>query len=174
MSAIFSADRRYRYQLDRAVGFFNVGPIVGIMGHNPSTAGEDVDDRTSQRAIGFAKSMRARSLVMINPWAGIATKPTDLWAMNDPVGPENDWHIDQVVREIRATKGVLILAWGKVNPPARLRRAVEQRLYDVRHMVAGVSCVVLGLNRDLSPKHPLYLPKTTTPIKWDVENWSAA
>ena len=50
--ATFSADRRYRYRLWR---HWSCGPVLLVIGLNPSTADETRNDATIRRCIGYAK-----------------------------------------------------------------------------------------------------------------------
>ncbi|MEQ1941486.1 DUF1643 domain-containing protein [Mesorhizobium sp. VNQ89] len=165
MSAIFSECRRYRYRLDRTIGS---GPPVAFLLHNPSTAGEVADDATSRRGIGFAQALGFGRLIFINPWAMIATKPRDLWAADDPVGPSNDDHIANVACEIAREHGVIVGAWGRIAPPSPKRAAAKQRIDHVLEIVLrnGSAVYALGINMDGSPKHPLYLPANATLCRW--------
>lgn len=164
MSAIFSPCGRWRYRLDRR--FLFPGPTVGFMLHNPSTAGAATDDRTSGRGISFAGSWGAGCLIYLNPWAGVATKPADLWRMDDPVGPDNDHHTAAALEEIRATGGFVVAAWGAVSPPAHARLAARRRLADIVAMLRGHDLRALAVNQDGSPKHPLYVRATAHPTPW--------
>ena len=161
-------------RLNRDIGMLS-RRVVAFCLHNPSTAAADVDDPTSRRGIGFARAWDAGRLVFVNPWAGIATKPKDLWAMSDPVGPGNDEHILAVAREVAATDGVFVLAWGAVGPPAAKRAVAISRLRQVEAMIRSECAVVcaLGVNADGSPKHPLYVRADALPLSWP-ESWRAA
>lgn len=166
MSAIFSDCGRYRYRLDREIG--GTQPSVAFLLHNPSVAGHIKNDPTAVRGIGFARRWSARRLIFINPWAGIATKKESLWRMSDPVGPLNDWHIQNVASEIANEGGFIVFAWGAVSPPAFARASAFDRLLCVESMciLAGCDVRVLGTNSDGSPKHPLYLPADLPPVAW--------
>src|SRR4051794_39602192 len=102
--------------LERELG--GLGPIVGFLLQNPSVAGHTTDDPTSRRGIGFARAWSGSRLVYINAWAGIATKPKNLWIIHDPIGPENDAHIAEVARLIDASQGFIVMAFGRVAAPA--------------------------------------------------------
>jgi hypothetical protein len=164
-SAVFSDCGRYRYRLDRVIG---EGPPVAFVLHNPSTAGVEIDDRTSRRGIGYAKTLGFGRLIFVNPWAYIATKPADLWAAQDPIGPLNDAHIQGVLAEVLSDGGRIVAAWGRINPPARWRPAATARIADVVRMVrrGGSELFALGVNQDGSPGHPLYLRKDATLTVW--------
>ncbi len=171
MTAIISACGRYRYRLDRDMGFLDGEPIVGWMLHNPSTADASLDDPTSRRGIAFTRREGGRRMVFLNPWAGRATSPADLWRMPDPIGPTNDEHIREALSAIQASGGIVIAAWGRVNPPAIVRTSARRRLDAVREMIraAGVPLFCLGVNADGSPKHPLYVRGDAPLIPWPAE-----
>jgi hypothetical protein len=167
MSAIFSDCGVYRYRLDRILGD---GPPLGFILHNPSTAGATSDDATSRRGIGFARSLGFGQLIFINPWARVATKPRDLWNVDDPVGPDNDAHIRGVVAEISSRGGMIIAAWGRVNPPAAKRADAKSRIVSLVQMIrnTGGQLHALGVNGDRSPKHPLYVRADAKPLPWEM------
>lgn len=54
-SAILSADRKYRYVLNRI--WDETKSTVVFIGLNPSTADEETDDQTIRKCIGYAKKM---------------------------------------------------------------------------------------------------------------------
>jgi hypothetical protein len=166
MSAVFSDCGTWRYTLERQ--FLFDGPTIAFMLHNPSTAGADNEDPTSRRGIGYWRSWSAGKGVFVNPWAGVATKPADLWKMPDPIGPMNDFHIAKVAREVAETDGFFVLAWGAVSPPRHLKYAVTARLKAVEQLIRDHGCRVcaLGVTKDGAPRHPLYLRADTLPLEW--------
>ena len=169
MSAVLSPCRRYRYRLDRVVDLFGT-IVVGFCLHNPSTADEVADDKTLRRCIGFARALGAARLIVVNPWAGRATDPADLWRLDDPVGPDNDAHIADAADEIAASNGFIIAGWGRIQPPKALAAMAAERLLAVEELIGGAMCPIkaLGVNNDRSPKHPLYLPSHERPTAWTV------
>lgn len=144
------------------------GPTIAFGLHNPSTAGEQVEDPTSRRGIGFARAWGGGKLVFVNPWAGCSTKPENLWKMTDPIGPMNDFHIAAVAREVAETGGFFVFAWGAVSPPRQLRYAVTERLHAFEKLVRGHGCDVraLGVTKAGQPRHPLYLRADAKPEPW--------
>src|SRR4051794_587126 len=126
MSAIFSPGPRplWRYRLDRLV-CDNYSRVCCSILTNPSRAGADEDDPTSTRMINFAFSWKCGHLIMVNPWAGIATSQKDLWRMDDPVGPENDGYILRAVDEAVRNDGVILVGWGAISPPVARRDAAR-------------------------------------------------
>lgn len=166
MSAVISSCGLYRYRLDRELDMLG-GKPVGFCLHNPSTADAERDDPTSRRGVGFAKAWGCSRMVFVNAWAARATRPRDLWAISDPVGPDNDMFIAEVATEVSAAGGFMVAAWGVVHRPfavARLRR-VEGVIRDTGCMVCA-----LGVNLDGSPKHPLYVRANSMPLAWP-DSW---
>ncbi|WP_204950675.1 DUF1643 domain-containing protein [Methylopila capsulata] len=166
MGAVFSQCGRYRYRLDRHIG--GGGPPVTFILHNPSTADAVADDPTLRRAMGFARKWGCDRLVLVNPWARVATKPNELWITSDPVGPENDAYIDQAIGEMIQQGGFLVCAWGVIRPPKPVWPVAVKRVLSIRERLRACSADVraLGLNNDGSPKHPLYLRADATPATW--------
>lgn len=166
MSAVISSCGKYRYRLDRA--FNTPGPTIAFMLHNPSTADAENEDPTSRRGIGFAKKFGAGRMVFVNPFAGRATKPADLWTMEDPIGPENAKHLLAVASEIYHSGGFFIFAWGAVNPPKHLKAAVGTHLEVVEDLIRGVGCEIQCLGRTMAgqPRHPLYLSNDAILLPW--------
>src|ERR1051325_9294736 len=109
-AAYFSPDRLYRYWLiriwDRAL------PIMSVIGINPSTADEQVDDPTVRKAIGFAKRLGYGGLLMLNVGGYRSTDPKNWRIQKDPIGTENtSIHLLKYVKQFNAEK--VIAAWGK-------------------------------------------------------------
>jgi hypothetical protein len=150
-SCQFSPDRRYRYTLWREWDMLNTSYLM-VIGLNPSTADETRNDPTIVRCIGFAKLWGFGALCMTNLFAFRATKPIDMLAIPDPIGPENDkW-----LRQSAIAAGMIIAAWGT-------KGAHMERADHVQTMIwCGLKC--LRKNADGSPEHPLYVPASTQPI----------
>lgn len=166
MSAIISDCGRWRYRLDRE--FLRSGPTIAFCLHNPSTADADNDDPTLRRGIGYARAWDAGRLVYVNPWAGRATKPDELWKMPDPIGPMNDFYIAQVALEVIESGGFFVFAWGAVTPPRHLKYAASSRLHAVDKLIRGHGCDVraLGLTKAGQPRHPLFMRADAKPEPW--------
>jgi hypothetical protein len=150
--AIFSPDRKYRYTLRRM--WEKTLPQVMFIGLNPSTADEVEDDPTIRRCLGFAKAWGFGSLVMTNLFAIRGTDPKILKEVEDPIGCDNN---DRYLLQMAKESQLIIGAWGS-NGTLLNRGNVVKRLIPGMRM--------LGLTKNGQPKHPLYLPKTLTPIEW--------
>lgn len=83
--AHFSRCRRYRYALWRQ--WQAAGPMLMLIGLNPSTADAERNDPTIRRCIGFAHDWGFGGVWVLNLFAWRATLPADLKAAADPVGP---------------------------------------------------------------------------------------
>ena len=148
LSAELSACRTYRYSLWRT--WDGSLPYALFIGLNPSTADETTDDNTSRRCIRFASDWGYGGLCMANLFAFRATKPKDMKAAADPIGPENDrW-----LKQLAGNAGIVIAAWG--NSGAFLGRSLV-----VRQTIPNLHC--LALNKSGEPVHPLYQPVTAKP-----------
>ncbi len=153
MDAELSDDWRYRYWLSRRLSMGE--RAVLFVGLNPSTADAHQDDPTIRRAVGFARQWGFDWLYMGNLNAWRATNPKllpkdDLTA----VGPFNQDTLHWLTHKAE----LVVAAWGQTklnNYAATLGR----RILALPH----TRC--FGFNKNGSPMHPLYLPKTTPLIE---------
>jgi hypothetical protein len=137
--ALISRDKKYRYQLSRI--WDEDKPKVLFIMLNPSTADETVDDKTIRRVMGFAESWGYGGVFVGNLYAFRSTDPDALRHTDDPVGPDNIQHVQNL---IGLTERV-IYAWGnKKKEPEWLRDLVDTP-YCIDISTKGI------------PKHPLYL-----------------
>ena len=148
-SAILSADRKYRYVLTRI--WDETKPTVVFIGLNPSTADEEVDDKTIRKCIGYAKRWGYGKLIMVNLFAFRSTDSSMLKRVEDPVGPDNDSYIQKCVSE----SNLVIACWG--NHGKLLNR-------DKVLMDSLPNLVCLKRNKNGTPHHPLDLSKDLTPM----------
>ena len=123
------------------------------MGLNPSTADETQDDPTIRRCQGFARDWGYGGLVMANLFAFRATDPAVMKQAADPVGPDNDEHLLQLA----STCPLVVAAWGTHGQHLG-------RDHQVRELTPNLHC--LRLTKEGYPGHPLYLPKSLTPVRW--------
>jgi len=153
MSASFSPCRNYRYELWRRWGAEPASDYVAFIGLNPSTADEANDDRTVSRCINFAKAWGFQAMVMLNLYAYRATDPEEMKVQSDPMGPLN---LDTVVRVSRQAK-LRIAAWG-----TNAKELHAESLCDA----IGLPIHCLRKTKRGFPGHPLYIPASTTPIRF--------
>ncbi|QNB08394.1 DUF1643 domain-containing protein [Herbaspirillum frisingense] len=158
MSAIISECGRYRYRLERDEGdvLATRGPALFIM-LNPSTADAAEDDPTIRRCRSFARSWGCRGIVVANLYALRATDPRQLWLHSDPVGPENDLHLQRVAIE----HDLVVCAWGVNARPDRV--ATVREIFGAH----GTRLMCLGVTeRGGVPRHPLYVPSAQPLVEW--------
>jgi hypothetical protein len=138
-------------------------------GLNPSTAGVERNDPTITREVGFTQRLGLRRMVKLNLFTGRATKPGNLWRLDDPVGPDADDALERALSLLRsearsAAAGEapdrFICAWGATpqGPPwfrtlhaLRVERTLEQA------RAHGVKLWCLGTTASGGPRHPLYV-----------------
>lgn len=154
-AATFSPCRTYRYTLSRT--WDPARPVWVFAMLNPSTADEFMNDPTVARCQKRAMRGGAGGVVVVNIFAYRSTDPSALYGLDDPVGPGND---DAILDKCRSA-GMVICAWGKHG-------ALHDRGAGVKAMLeaAGVTPHVLALNKDGSPKHPLYVGNDVQPFLW--------
>ena len=138
----------YRYTLSREIpALGNEGTVLFVM-LNPSTADERQDDPTIRRCIDFAARWGFARLEVVNLYALRSTDPRGLFAVDDPVGPNNDSQIERAVRN----SPEVIVAWG-ANPHPGGAERVRTVLDLIDHYAGGARC--LGQTARLHPRHPL-------------------
>lgn len=148
-TAVWGGEKsEYRYSLKRE-WFGGKGKMVFIM-LNPSTADEKVDDPTVRRCMNRAMSDGYGCCEIVNLFAIRGTDPKVLKQVDDPVGPENDKHIERAVKSAKA----VVIAWG--NHGQFLDRNCRVLEILSEHMAF---CYCYGLTGAGEPKHPLYQRK---------------
>lgn len=159
MSADFSEGRTLRWWLERAWSLTNRRRLV-VIGLNPSTADDTVDDPTIRRCVNFAKRESCGGLIMVNLFGYRATSPRDLLDATDPGGGKTaDTYL---VTACKTIDRVVVAAWG-VHGAHRGRGRLVLSLLRRNN----VEVFHLGLTKDGYPKHPLYLPATTPLTRWE-------
>lgn len=147
-SATISDDQLYRYSLTRKI---SRGPrIVLFIGLNPSTADATLDDPTIRRCVGFAKSWGFNCLLMGNIYAFRSTDPKNLQIVNNPIGSKNRDELEKMI----IVSELVVAAWGR-------NLLTEDAKEIANWIMQQEKTMCLGQNNDGSPKHPLYLPKSS-------------
>jgi hypothetical protein len=136
-------------------------PIGLILGINPSTADGVEHDHTTRKLEGFATRWGWGGYWLMNPFAYRSTDQRALVETCDPVGPDNGLWL--LAGTERATQ--LVAAWGSAKT-AKVRRLLDRRLMDIRHMFYDRDVMCLGKSKDGSPRHPLMLSYTTQLEPW--------
>ena len=146
-SAEFSPCGKYRYWLRR--DWDATKPVFMWVGMNPSTAEADVDDPTIRKEQSFTRREGGGAYIKVNVMDYRATHPRDLLAPGVmPCSDENDGHI---VRLADAHGAWIVAAWGA------LPKALRGYAMLARAALAGRALWCMGLTKDGSPRHPLYL-----------------
>jgi len=168
--ATFSPCRRYRYTL--TITWDETKPLAAFIGLNPSTADEVQDDPTIRRCRDFAQQWGCGGMVMLNLFAFRATNPEVMKAEEYPI--EHDYYANLLTGLVRpivehnenlpgSPNGPIVACWGthgdshKYHP--NFGHWVIRRFAWVYRGTPALQC--LGQNADGTPKHPLYLKKTT-------------
>lgn len=152
--AKFSTDRTYRYVLWRKWDIAE--DYVMFIGLNPSTADESEDDPTIRRCVQFAKDWGYSGLCMLNLFAFRATNPKVMMDAYNPVGIDNDEHL--IMLSDKASR--IVAVWGTNG-------SYKNRDIEVMSFIPDLHC--LGITKNGSPKHPLYLQKNTKLILFNEE-----
>lgn len=164
--AIFDPSRRYRYRLWRTIDPFAVERRICLFAMlNPSTADEYVLDPTVRRCVSFAKDWGVFSRVdVVNIFAFRATDPRALLNEPDPVGVDNDRHIEQAAIEAE----LIICAWGVYGTLHGRARHVLAAL--ANNPALRPKLHALGETASGQPKHPLYVRADTPLISYTLDN----
>jgi len=154
VSAVISDCGKYRYVLRRSltsvVRWYRPCTFVML---NPSTAGANNDDATIRRCIYFAQREGMTHLNVVNLFALRATDPKDILKANDPIGPDNDFWLKKEI----VSSSLVIAGWGS-------NKCAKDRAEEIVEKFGPFMC--LGITKNNSPKHPLYLKKDTPLIEF--------
>lgn len=141
---LFSPCGLYRYRLERETGDKTT----------PS-------DATIRKVDGFSQRHNWSHLLVGNEFAGIATDVKKLRDMADPIGPDNDMHLEKIMRD----SDIHVVAWGPLSKlPPRLRGRYVQVLAIARKVGCKLFC--FGTAHDGQPRHPLMLAYDTPLVEW--------
>lgn len=144
-TAIFSSCGKYRYELHR-IWSLEVKRLVLWIMLNPSTADEFNDDPTIRRCINFSKAWGYDGLMIGNVYALRSTDPRGLWLDDDPIGIHNYQHLTSMAQ----TAELIVAGWGGMAIKTDAELAVNALTVN-----KPLHCLVI--NKDGSPKHPLYV-----------------
>lgn len=155
-STEFSDCGLYRWTLRR--DFTTGRNKVAFIMLNPSTADAHIDDPTTRRAVYFARHVfNCGNYLAVNLFALRSTDPKALKTAADPVGEFVDGVLvnDQYILAAAAWADTIVIAWG--NGGSYMDR--DQRVLE---LLAGRDLWCLGLNKNGTPRFPLYLANDTT------------
>ncbi len=132
-------------------------PAMTFLLLNPSKADEEINDPTITRCWRRAERYGLGGMRVVNLFAWRSTSPDELYIPEDPIGPENDSYILEACRDT----DVVLCGWGGYGKLQNRGNAVLKLLLD--HQVKPMC---LGVNKDDTPKHPLYVRYDVQPIPY--------
>ena len=118
---------------------------------NPSKADDHFDDKTIKRLIFFTKKFGYGGFYVGNLYPKITPDVRELYDDLSHNKKENKKHIKSMIDK----SSKIIFAWGKT---------IESTPKSIQKIVEKPFC--FGLNKNGSPKHPLYLKKTTQLVRF--------
>jgi hypothetical protein len=143
-------NRLYRYALWRI--WKEEKGLVMFIGLNPSTANERDNDPTIRRVMSFAYNWGFGGVVMANIYGLISPYPEALQACEDPIGGNDQW-----VEALGKYCHRVVFAWGKFKQAAKWSQPLIEMFPDA---------FALKINKDGTPRHPLYVPGNILPVKF--------
>jgi hypothetical protein len=149
--ATISDCQKYRYCLSR-IWDQSKKTVLFIM-LNPSKADDENDDRTIRRCINFANSWGYGGIYVGNLFAYRTEKPAKLFNVIEPIGKKNDETLIQLSKKSEIT----VFAWGNLG-------SYRNRNLEVQKFFSDPLC--LEKTKLGNPKHPLYSPATSQPIRF--------
>ena len=147
-SAVISKNKKYRYELSRV---WSESPKITFIMLNPSVGDETFDDKTIKRLIFFTKKFGYGGFYVGNIFPNINTKVSDLYLDLSHDKKKNRKYVSSMIDKSES----VVYAWGKTinNPPNWIDKIVDKPL-------------CFGFNKNGTPKHPLYLRKSTSLISF--------
>ena len=117
---------------------------------NPSIANQFEDDSTVRRLNYFTKKFGFGGFYVGNIYPHITPSPKVLYSLNLTYSKKNYFYLNSMIEK----SAKIVFAWGNCQ---------EKPLW-IENMVRAPLC--FGHNKNGSPKHPLYLPKSTRLISF--------
>lgn len=143
---VLSACETFRYVLWRI--WDDSKPLWMFVLLNPSTANHEQDDPTITRQMRRARDAGAGGIVVVNTGAIRETNSDLAVSAKDPMGPHNVFWIKEMIPKCEKH----IAGWGPKASKFKGDVLVKSIFRD-----AGVPLYALHVNKDGSPKHPLYI-----------------
>lgn len=160
-SAIISDCGQYRYRLERQCEGEGSTAVIMV---NPSTADATIDDATIRKLIGFGNRNQWGRLIVGNLFAYRATDVRELGKVSDPVGPENDRYLAEMIDGCNR----IIVAWGPITKQPKYLRG---RWRTFGRMAGWTGLQSIGEPAKCGhPKHPLMLSYASEIIPWSAAN----
>ncbi len=157
---LLSDCEQYRYRLWRE--WDRSKAALGFIMLNPSTADHQVNDPTITRCVQRALAGKYGRLEVVNLYPLRSTDPDGLLTHPAPLGDRPDRN-ECAIMDALDRCSLVICAWGAHKAaPAR----AEEVLRIIRMCGRGNLLYHLGLNKDGSPKHPLYIAAKSRPVRF--------
>lgn len=151
--ATFSECRKYRYALWRI--WDKSKPWVMFIGLNPSTANEVESDPTIKSVCRIAKNNGYGGVYMMNCFPYVSTDPAKL---KDGLTLETNTKNVDKLKEIGARCKDVVFAWGNFKEVDEYISGLLSYLFP--------KAKALHVNKNGSPKHPLYCKSATKLIEF--------
>ena len=159
--ACISQDKLYRYTLTRIWNPRSGQRLMGFIMLNPSTSDSNDDDPTIDLCMLTALKYDFDGIYVVNLFAWISPDSGVLPDAPDPVGPDND---EAILEMLVRTSDVRVAAWG-FHRTGRVADLIADRIVKVERLIRPVLLWALGLSKDGHPNHPLGLQRQQKPLK---------
>jgi len=150
--AHFSEDRKYRYALWRI--WDDTKPLVMFIGLNPSTASEHENDPTIKSVERIARFNGYGGVYMMNCFPYVSRYPNGL-----VIDVVSACFNDNLLIKIGSICSDVVFAWGSF-------KIVKQTGRDKELLEMFPKAKALHINKNGSPKHPLYCKSETKFIQF--------
>ncbi|PYY28228.1 DUF1643 domain-containing protein [Paenibacillus illinoisensis] len=146
---VMSTNNEYRYRLTRT--WDSEKKFVGVLMLNPSKANSLKTDDTIMNLTNYLIDNNYGGVDIVNMYAYMATKPSDLQYRDLAYEVYNDSYITDVAAE----RDMLVIAWGSdIKKYVKRKREVETLLLPYAHKLQCLEDL-----QGKSPRHPLLLSK---------------
>jgi hypothetical protein len=159
VSAIISPCGLYRYRLERNGPGDGATAVIMV---NPSTADAEQDDATIRKLKGFGVRYDWGRIIVGNLFAYRSTDVRALATCSDPIGPDNDWHLMDMLREADR----VVVAWGPAGKLPRRLRTRYRRILEMASLVSRRPMSIGAPAKDGHPCHPLMLAYERQLQRW--------
>lgn len=153
--ASFSKCMKYRYALWRI--WDESKPLVMFIGLNPSTANQNTNDATINSVTRISKYNGYGGFYMMNCFPLVSTDPARLQEVYDCLHETEDIENMKWLLEVSRKCKEVVFAWGNF-------KIVEQRANSISGYFKNAKA--LFINKNGSPKHPLYCKGNTDLINY--------
>lgn len=161
MSAMISDCGLFRYRLEREGRGEGATAVIMV---NPSTADAVEDDHTIRKLLGFGERNGWGRIIVGNLFAYRAKDVQQLKRAADPVGPENDLHLDIIFQDVDQ----VVFAWGPISKQPVYHRG---RWREIARMATARGQQPLSIGPVAKcghPKHPLTLGYELPILPWSA------